>query len=123
MKKERPTLILNDILKPLDDNGFVYEITDTDKVTVIIDKVRFSLSCNGKDVVWALKLPFSFAVVVSSIFALIIFLITLISGGPIYLFIMGPIPMYLLYRYKPSTIRAKRKLMSFLKQTFLDQTI
>lgn len=123
MKKERPTLFLNDILKHLDENGFIYEITDIDKVTVIVDNVRFSLSCKGKDVVWALKVPVSFAVVVSLIFALIIFLITVISGGPVYLFIMGPLPMYFLYRYKSSTIRAKRKLMSFLKQTFLDQTI
>jgi len=119
MKKERPRIILKDILKPLDENGFIYEITGTDKVVVTIDHIRFSLSCNGKDVIWALKIPVSFVLVVSAVFALLILLITVFSDGPVCLFILGGIPMYFLYRYRPSTIRAKRKLLSFLKANFV----
>ncbi len=32
MKKERPGIILKDILEPLDESGFIYEIADIDKL-------------------------------------------------------------------------------------------
>jgi hypothetical protein len=114
----KSTLTTNDVAKLLSENGFTYEMVGNDKIEVEIDKIKFSLSCRGNDVVWALNVPFVFWVVVSLFFATIFGIITLLADGSPFIIFLGAIPTYFLYRYKPSTIKAKGKLIGFLNKNF-----
>jgi hypothetical protein len=115
---DKTVLTTNDVAQRLSENGFKYEMIDDNKILVEIDKVKFSLSCSGKDVIWGLKIPIGFWIVVTLFFAAIIGLITILTEGPIFLLFLGALPTYLLYRYKPSTIRAKGKLLAFVNNNF-----
>lgn len=114
----KSTLTINDVAKLLSENGFTYEMTGNKNIVVEIDEVKFSLSCKGNDVVWALKVPFLFWVVVSLLFAAIFGLIILLADGSPFIIFLGAVPTYFLYRYMPSTIKAKGKLMGFLNKYF-----
>jgi hypothetical protein len=102
----------------LTENGIKNQLEGENKILVEINHVKFSLSCSRNNVVWSLKVPFTFWFVIAVVFAFIIFIITTITEGSPYFVILGALPSYLLYRYKPSTLRAKAKLIGFLNDNF-----
>jgi hypothetical protein len=116
--QSKPNLTASYVAQLLKENNFKYEEISENKVVVEIDKVKFNLSCKGKDVVWSLIIPFQFWLIVSLFFAAIILIFAFVLDGSPVLLILGIAPTYFLYRYKPSTIKAKGKLMAFLKNNF-----